>query len=46
MRAFLPMMAKSRSLGSLDLLLFDWRILLTFGNLFLFLKVVEALKDI
>jgi hypothetical protein len=46
MRAFLPMMAEARSLGSLDLFLFDWGVLHTFGFLFLFLKIVEALKDI
>jgi len=46
MRAFLPMMTKSRSLGSLKLFLFKRRILGAFRYLFLFLKVVEALKDI
>jgi hypothetical protein len=40
------MMTKSRSLGSVKLFLFDRRIFGTFRCLFLFLKVVEALKDI
>lgn len=40
------MMTKSRSLGSLKLFLFKRRILGTFRYLFLFFKVVEALKDI
>ena len=40
------MMTKSRSLGSFKLFLFDRRILGTFRYLFLFLKAVEALKDI
>lgn len=40
------MVAKPRRLGSLDLFLFDWRTLRTFGFLLLLLKFVEALKDI